>query len=128
MGKPSPAPLDRIHITDLRVRCILGINPEEREKQQEISIDMTLYGDFRQAGRTDEMADTADYRRIKKAVAAMAEKSSYYLVERLAQHACDIALEDPKVERVRVRVEKPGALRFARSVGVEIDRGRDDDA
>ena len=119
---------DKIHIRDLLVRCIIGIYPEEREKRQEILINMTLYADLRQAGRTDRIEDTVDYKRVKQSVLAMAESSSYHLVERLAERAAEIALEEPKVERVDVVIDKPGALRFARSVAVAITRERARDA
>jgi len=119
--------LDKIHIRDLRLRCIVGINPEEREKAQDVDINITLYVDIRKAGRTDAIDDTVDYKSIKLKVAEDVEASSFFLVERLAQRIADICLADPRVARARVQVEKPGALRFARSVGVEIVRGRDGD-
>ncbi len=120
--------LDRILIRDLLVRCIIGIYPEEREKRQEILVNITLYADLRPAGQSDQIEDTVDYKRVKQAILAMAESSSFYLVERLAERAAEIALEDPKVERVEVVIDKPGALRFARSVAVAITRERADNA
>jgi len=116
--------LDQIHIRELRARCIVGINPEEREKQQEVTVHLTLYADLRRAGRSDLIEDTVDYRALKKEVLATIEGSSYYLVERLADRVAEVALGYRGVERVRVAVEKPGALRFARTVGVEIVRER----
>jgi dihydroneopterin aldolase/D-erythro-7,8-dihydroneopterin triphosphate epimerase len=124
----ADAPLDAIRIRELRARCIVGINPDEREKKQEVTIHLTLYADLRRAGRTDRIEDTVDYRSLKKAVLAEVEASSYFLVERLAERVAEIALGYRGVERVVVVVEKPGALRFARTVGVEIlrERARDD--
>lgn len=115
-------PLDRIHIRGLRARCIVGINAEEREKKQEVSIDLTLWADLRRAGQSDDIHDTVDYRELKTAVLEMVEASSYFLVERLAERIAEIALSYAGVRRVSVLVEKPGALRFARTVGVEIVR------
>jgi dihydroneopterin aldolase/D-erythro-7,8-dihydroneopterin triphosphate epimerase len=120
----SKGTLDRIHIRDLRLRCIVGINPEERRKKQDVEIDITLYADLRAAGRTDAMEDTVDYRAIKLKVVEEVEASSFFLLEGLAEHVADVCLCDPRVVRVRVRIEKPGALRFARTVGVEIIRDR----
>lgn len=122
----SDSGYDRIHIRDLLARCIVGIYPEERENQQEVLINLTLYADLRAAGRSDKIADTVNYKIVKKNVLAMAEASSFYLIERLAEEAAAIALRDPRVHMVDVAVDKPGALRFARSVAVEIRRFRRD--
>ena len=119
--------LDQIHIRDLRIRCIIGINPEERQKEQDVEINITLYADLRRAAMTDCIEDTVDYKMIKLKVVQEIEASSFLLLERLAGHIADICLADPKVMRVRVLVEKPGALRFARTVGVELVRGRNKD-
>ena len=80
--------------------------------------------DLRRAGRTDAIEDTVDYKAIKQNVVAMVEASSCYLVEHLAQRVADVCLEHPRVQRTDVTVDKPGALRFARSVAVEIARER----
>lgn len=118
--------LDRIHIRDLHARCILGIFPEEREKAQEITVNITLYADLIRAGKTDDIGDTVDYKEIKQDILALVESSSFYLVERLAQAVADRCLQARGVEKVTVVVDKPGALRFARSVAVEITRSRGD--
>lgn len=117
---------DRIEIRDLLLRGILGINPEEREKKQDILVNLTLFADLRQAGRSDDIADTPNYRTITKRVIEHVEQVGRFTVEALATNIARLCLEDPRVARVRVRVEKPGALRFARSVGVEIERSRED--
>jgi FolB domain-containing protein len=116
--------LDAIHIHDLLVRCIVGINDDERTKKQDVVINLTLWADLRRAGRSDDIADTVDYKTIKTSVIQLVEGSNYYLVEKLAEEIAAICLGESLVERVRVRVEKPGALRFARSVGVDILRAR----
>jgi len=116
--------LDKLHIRDLMLRCIIGLNDWEREKKQDILINITLYADLQAAYQSDNIEDTVDYKTIKQNVVDMVESSSYMLVERLAQHIADICLENPKVQRVKVMIDKTGALRFARSVGVEIMRDR----
>ena len=115
---------DRIEIRDLLLRGILGINPEEREKAQDILINLTLYADLRPAGASDRIDDTVNYRTITKRIIEHVERVGRFTVEALAADIAELCLSDPRVERVRVRVEKPGALRFARSVGVEIERRR----
>lgn len=115
---------DEIQIKDLFLRTIVGINEEERRNRQDVLINITLFADTRAAGASDDIADAVNYRTIAKRVIAMVESSRFFLVEKLAAEIAAICLEDRRVERVRVRVEKPGALRFARSVGVEIERAR----
>jgi FolB domain-containing protein len=119
--------MDRIIIKDLLVRGILGINPEEREKQQDILINVVLYVDVRQAAASDAIEHAVNYRSITKRIIDHVEASSDYLVEKLVTDLARIILcENDGVERILVRVEKPGALRFARSVGIEIERSRSD--
>jgi FolB domain-containing protein len=116
--------MDRILINDLLVRCIIGVNEQERREKQDVLINLAIALDLRKAGKSDRFEDTLDYRAIKKQVLAMAESSRYYLVEALAEAVTRICLEHPAVAEVQVRVEKPSALRFARSAGVEITRRR----
>ena len=116
--------LDRIHVRDLALRCILGINDDERREKQDVTVNITLHAKLREACRSDRIEDTVDYKKIKKRVLRMAESSSFFLVERLAQAIADICMEAPLVARVDVRVAKPGALRFARAVDIEITRVR----
>jgi FolB domain-containing protein len=118
--------MDKIIITDLRVCCIIGINKIERRRKQEIIINLSLYTDLVKAGRSDLFKDAVDYRAMKKKILAMVKKSHYYLVEALAAAIAQLCLENPKVKEVKVRVDKPSALRFAKSVGVEITRRRKD--
>lgn len=113
---------DKIFIRDLLVRGIIGLNDWEREKKQDILINLAIDFDILAAGKSDSVDDTLNYRSIAKTVIGMVESSSFYLVEALAAEIARIATVDFGAPRVVVRVEKPGALRFAESVGVEIER------
>jgi len=121
-------PLDEIHLRDLRLRCIIGTHPDERVNQQDVVINVTLYADLRQAGKTDAIEDTVDYHAVEQEIVEQVETFSFLLLERLAERVADICLANPKVARARVLIEKPAALRFARIVGVQIMRDRGDDA
>jgi FolB domain-containing protein len=114
--------MDRVVIRGLLVRCVLGVDAEERREPQDVLIDVTLHADLRKAGASDRLEDAVDYRAIKKQILAAAEGSRHQLVEALAERVAALCLADPRVRRVDVVVEKPGALRFARSAGVEITR------
>jgi FolB domain-containing protein len=116
-------PVDRIHIRDLVVRCIIGVFEHERTEKQEVVINVTMHVDLSRAGRSDKIKDTVDYKKVKKEILQTAETSEFSLIERLAECIAEIVLAHG-VERVDVTVDKPGALRFARSVAVEISRTR----
>jgi FolB domain-containing protein len=116
---------DRIHIKNLLLRGIIGINDWEREKKQDILINIMLIGDLKRAGESDEIEHTINYRTVTKKIIEHVESSSRYTVEALASDIAKICLAEAGVESARVRIEKPGALRFAESVGVEIERHAD---
>ena len=116
------APLDRIEIKDLLLRCIIGINAEERKDKQDVLINVVMWGDLSLAAASDQVQDTVNYRTITKQIIQHVESSQYFLLERLADQIAELCLSDEHVQRVRVSVDKPGALRFARSVGVRIER------
>jgi dihydroneopterin aldolase/D-erythro-7,8-dihydroneopterin triphosphate epimerase len=114
---------DRIHIRDLRLRCIIGVFDYERTEKQDVILNVTMHTDLSGAGRSDDLRDTVDYKAVKKDIMQAVEASEFQLVERLAERVAEIVLSHG-VERVDVTVDKPGALRFARSVAVEITRTR----
>lgn len=114
--------MDQVFITDLVARGIIGVNDWEREKPQEILINITLFADLHKAGESDEVEDSINYRTISKKVLAHAESAERFTVEALAADIASLCLAENGVKKVRVRVEKPNAVRFARSVGVEIER------
>jgi FolB domain-containing protein len=116
--------MDKVIIKDLIARGIIGLNDWEREKPQEIRINISLYTDLQQAGETDDIAYSVNYRTVAKKVLAHAETAARLTVEALAYDIVAICLTEPRVARAKVRVEKPGAVRFAASVGVEIERAR----
>lgn len=118
--------MDKIIIKDLLVRSIIGINPDERIKKQDILINIVLFADTRQAAISDDIDDAVNYKAITKQIIDHVENSSDFLVEKLVNDIACLILKDYPVEKVQVRVEKPGALRFAESVGIEILRIRQD--
>jgi len=117
--------MDRILIQDLMVRGIIGINPNERTNSQDILVNIEMLVDTRAAAASDDIADAVNYRTITKQVITHIESSRNHLVEKLVADLAHMILEDFPVDEVTVRIEKPGALRFARSVGVEISRRRE---
>jgi FolB domain-containing protein len=118
--------MDKVFLKDLLVRGIIGIHDWEREKPQDILINITAFTDTSRAAETDDLVDCVDYSALAKKVQAHAETAARFTVEALADDLAKICLEQKRIRKVIVRVEKPGAVRFAKSVGVEIERGRDE--
>jgi FolB domain-containing protein len=116
--------MDQILIKDLLVRGIIGITERERERPQDILINVVLFTDITRAGESDDIHDCVDYSKVARKLMAHAEKANRETVEALVSDLAKLCLEEPGVEGVRLRVEKPGAVRFSRSVGVEIERFR----
>jgi len=116
--------MDRIYIRDLALRCIIGLYPEERKNKQDVIINIVLETDLRAAGKSDSLNDTVDYKAIKLAILDFTENSSFQLIESLAEGIAAICLKDARVQNATVTIDKPGALRFCRSVAVEITRSR----
>jgi len=116
--------MDKIYIRDLALRCIIGLYPDERKNKQDIIINVAMETDLRAAGKSDALEDTVDYKTIKLAILEFVEESSFNLIESLAEGIAAICLKDKRIQSATVTIDKPGALRFARSVAVEITRAR----
>ncbi len=116
--------MDRIHIRDLTARCIIGVDEQERREKQDVVLNVTLGVDLAPAARSDRFADAVDYRAIKKQILALVEESQFHLIEALAERIAQVCLAAPGVQEVQVVLEKPAALRFARTVAVELTRRR----
>ena len=116
---------DQIFIRDLLVRGIVGINPDERIKAQDVLVNVTMWADTSRAAETDSIDDAVNYKTVAKAIIKHIEEGNPELVERLVAELAELALaSDVRIEEVEVTLEKPGALRFAKSVGVTIRRSR----
>ncbi|MBF0096628.1 MAG: dihydroneopterin aldolase [Magnetococcales bacterium] len=122
VAKAAPPVYDRIKIRDLHLRCVIGIQEWERHTVQDVRIQVLLHLDLAAAGRTDRIEETVNYKTLSKAIIALTEQSHFFLVEALAEQVAQLCLQDKRIAKVKVTVEKPGALRFARSVGVSIKR------
>jgi FolB domain-containing protein len=116
--------LGKVFLRDLVVRAIIGIDRSERETPQDIVINVELFTDLGPPGESDDIGDCVDYKHLCDRIAAHAQSARRFTVEALAADVARIGLEERKVERVVVRVEKPAALKLCRSAGVEIERTR----
>jgi dihydroneopterin aldolase len=125
MTSPIP-PGDTIFLRGLEVECIIGFIDWERRVKQTVAIDLELPVDCRNASIRDEVEDTLDYKKIAKRVIAFVEASEYKLVETLSHRLALLILEEFGIPWIRLSVNKPGAIRGSRDVGVTIERTRAD--
>jgi FolB domain-containing protein len=114
--------MDKIFITDLLIRGVIGITEKEREQPQDILVNVVIKADITQAAKSDNVDDSVNYRTVAKKILAHVETIKRYTVEALAEDIALLCLEEAHAQSVKVRVEKPGAVRFSKSVGVEIER------
>jgi 7,8-dihydroneopterin aldolase/epimerase/oxygenase len=115
---------DRIFVHGLTTECVIGFIDWERRVKQTVVVDLELSTDCARTARTDEVADTLDYRKVVRRVLAFVEASECRLIETLAERLARLILEEFAVEWVRVSLSKPGAFRHSRDVGVTIERSR----
>ena len=116
--------LTTIHIKDLTLKTIVGIFDWERVNKQKVVINLWMDYDARRAIQTDEIKHAVDYKIITKKILKEIPASRFFLIEKLAQEVLDIVWEEKKIVKAVVRVDKPGALRYARSVSVELVQKR----
>lgn len=117
---------DRVFVEGLELYCVIGLQPWERQVMQKVRIDLAMDTDCRPAAATDDPGKALDYKAVSKRVQQLVEGSSFLLVESLAERIAALILADfPGASSVTVRVAKPGAVRFAEAVGVEIRRERE---
>jgi 7,8-dihydroneopterin aldolase/epimerase/oxygenase len=117
---------DRVFLRGLTAECIIGFIDWERRVRQTVVVDLEVPVDCARAALTDEVADTVDYKKVAKRVLAFIEASEFKLVETLAHRLALLLLEEFGLEWVRLQVNKPGAIRNSRDVGVTIERKRAD--
>jgi dihydroneopterin aldolase len=117
---------DRIFLRGLTCECIIGFIDWERRVKQTVVLDLELPVDCRGAAVSDLVADTLDYKKVAKRVQAFVAASEFHLVETLAHRLALALIAEFTLEWVRVTVNKPGAIRNSRDVGVVIERTRAD--
>jgi len=114
-----------IRIKDLLIRTIIGYNPDERDNRQDVIINLEIEADTRKAALSDIPDGIYDYKTVTKKVIKLVQESRYNLLEKLAYEILRTVMDDERVKRCRVEVDKPHALRFAESVSVEMEEKRD---
>ena len=116
--------MDIVFIRDLQIETVIGIYDWERKVRQIISLDIDMATDIQKAASSDNIDDTLSYKTVAKRLIAFVEESEFELVESLAEKICAIILDEFDVPWVRLTLNKPGAVRGSKSVGVMIERGQ----
>lgn len=115
--------MDIIYLNDLRVDTVIGIFDWERRIKQTVIFDFEMGADIRKAAASDTIDDTLNYKAVAKRVIEFVEASQFQLVETLAERVAQLILDEFKVPWLRLKLNKVGAVRYARDVGVIIERG-----
>ena len=116
--------LDTIYLRELRLRMLIGINPDELIHRQDVYVDLALYTDTSTAALSDSIEHTTDYSKLEAKIVEEMEKSQFGLIEKMLRRIVEITFDFPLVEGVKVCVDKPDALRYGKSVAIEITRWR----
>ena len=119
--------MDKIFLDELKVDTVIGIWEWERRIRQTVVIDLEMSADIAKAAASDDVADTLNYKSVAKRVQSFVADSSFQLVETLAERIAAIIRDEFDVAWVKVRVNKPGAIRGSKAVGVLIERGERQD-
>lgn len=114
--------VDLVFIEDLRIQTVIGVFDWEREITQTVSLDLKMAFDISAAGKSDDIADTLDYKAVSKRLIEFVEGSEFQLVEALAEHCANIVLAEFPVAWLQLKLSKPGAVRGSSAVGVIIER------
>jgi dihydroneopterin aldolase len=120
--------MDIIFLNEMKIDTVIGIWDWERKIRQTVVIDLEMAADIRKAAASDSVDDTLNYKLVAKRVQEFVGDSEFQLVETLAEKIAAIINDEFAIPWVRVRVNKPGAIRGARDVGVMIERGERPDS
>ncbi|MGD2128606.1 MAG: dihydroneopterin aldolase [Lysobacterales bacterium] len=118
--------MDKVFIENLTVETVIGIFDWEREIRQAVSLDLEMDFDIRAAAASDRIEDTLDYKAVSKRLINFIEQSEFQLVETLAEQCAAIVLEEFPVDKLKLKLSKPGAVRGSSAVGVTLERRRED--
>ncbi len=115
--------MDIIYLNDLRIDTVIGIYDWERQTKQTVILDIQMGTDIRRAAASDSIDDTLNYKAVAKRLFSFVGDSEFELVETLAEKITEILMEEFNIPWVRLQLNKQGALRGVRDVGVIIERG-----
>ena len=113
---------DKIFIQELKIPCLIGIFDWERKKKQIVSIHIELPASISKAAKSDNIRDAMDYKKIAKRTIDFVSKSKFFLIEALIENLATLLIKEFKLKEITLQIEKPGAIRGAKTVGIKITR------
>ena len=114
--------MDRIFLSEMKIETTVGIWEWEKRIKQQVIIDIEMSADIKKAAATDQIEDTLNYKAVAKSVRKLVEESSFQLVETMAEKISELVIGEHNVSWVRIKVNKPGAIRGSKGVGIIIER------
>ena len=118
--------MDIIYLKDLRIDTVIGIYGWERRIKQTLSFDIEIAAQTGKAVQSDSIEDTVSYEAVANRLIGYISESEFELLETLAENVARILLDEFNVSWCRLRVNKHGAVRGVRDVGIIIERGSRD--
>ena len=115
--------MDRIFLSEMKIETTVGIWEWEKRIKQQVIIDIEMSANIKKAAATDQIEDTLNYKAVAKSVRKLVEESSFQLVETMAEKISELVIGEHNVSWVKVKVNKPGAIRGSKGVGIIIERG-----
>ncbi|WP_293001211.1 dihydroneopterin aldolase [Nevskia sp.] len=119
-------PLDTVFIHALHVETIIGVHAYEQNAPRPLLFDLELGTDIREAAASDRIRDAIDYSAVSDAIIRLASERRFQLLETLAETVARMIFERFPIATLRMTIGKPGAVDAAKTVGVRIDRRRED--
>ncbi len=116
--------MDKIFLSEIKIETTVGIWEWEKRIKQTVVIDIEMSADIKKAASTDDINDTLNYKAVAKSVRKLVEESQFQLVETMAEKISELILTEHDVHWVKVKVNKPGAIRGSKGVGIIIERGK----
>jgi 7,8-dihydroneopterin aldolase/epimerase/oxygenase len=118
--------MDRVLIRGLEVQAVIGVHGWERLAPRPLRLDLDLGTDIRAAAASDHLRDAVDYHAVCEAITAFARGTQPQLLEAFAERLARLLFERYPLLWLRLTLHKPGAVPGTQSVGVEIERRRED--
>lgn len=118
--------LDTVFITALHIETIIGVHAFEQNAPRPLILDLEMGVDIREAAASDRIRDAVDYSAVADAISKLAAARRFQLIETLAETIARMVFERFPITTLRLSIGKPGAIDSAKTVGVRIDRRRED--
>ena len=117
--------MDKVFINQLQVDTVIGVYDWEKEIQQRLFLDLEMDWDISKAASSDDYQHALCYETVSNRLIELISTKPIELIETVAEMVANCLLNEFSVQRVKVRVNKPGAVKLAANVGVEIIRSKD---